>query len=687
MAIYYDASHVQRVVGGNIPNANFVMPASNPKAKLDSSILDFINRYNSLNPNEYIKGILAVCLGDMGLKSGVSFLPFKPHPEDTRNGFFHGASNSIRLRDEFLTDSSNICLAVHTISHEARHKFQQEVDVVAKYFTPRQKYMKVGDNPIFTRLCGFDAYEDPYAFYSIEQDAFMYSSKFTKIFFDELSKQFPTMSSPVAERIRAQIQSVSKKDEGILTSIHKKEMNFSIVDGRYGVKNFYNKAMPVFDSALSLAREYNYGRLLDKKDNAFASRLSAERDFGGIDIYSRAISTMGMVLGRLPQREKVEDYLNFATSCKDPKRMPEIFTALTENAVPFTPEDYTRLLLCTDYFKGRDASTFLPTSNFARVDESIWVRSMLISQGPDFTARFVSGLKNTPQASLIDFSVVDKMVAEYPKIPLLKVDDYPIYGCSELLDFALRRAIHDKRIGQGEYFTKRAELSDNLANIISHFKYCDGRNIEYLNAIFDFANNPFVKQFPDDKKDFQETNGVFSQSVSENLANYFEDLRFPHEEDFEHEEDEAETSDIDTAKRDFLAGLEKLKSSMSKEDFVAYIKSLGLSDCSRMPSPLGEDSSREIVANLSEEDLLGLGLTDEEVAELGLSNVVGDVSVIDVLQGAGKVEVRSETLVDSETVRDIAPSEYAIMPAENVDANIIKPEANVVPVVDIVPEG
>lgn len=686
MAIYYDASYVQRVVGGNIPNANFVMPASDPNAKLESSVSTLINNYSTLNADTYIRGVLSVCLGNMRLKSGVSLAAFKPHPNDKRNGFFNGASNFIRLREEFFKDSSNICLAVHTVSHEARHKWQQEVDAIAKYFTPEQQYMKVGDNPIFTSLCGFNEYEDPYGFYRIEQDAFIQSSKFTNIFFEAIKKALPA-DSPFAKQITDQMLSVSQRDQNILRNINLKEINFSKPGA---VANFYNKAMPVFDSALALAKQYNYSGVISKESRAFADKLTAH-DFGGADLYSRAISTMGMVLGRLPQREKVEEYLDFATSCKDAKRMPEIFTAMAENAVPFTPEDYTRLMLCTDYYKGKEAKTFLPTFNFARVSEDVWVKSMLISQGPDFTAQFVKGLKGTVHAGLIDFGVVDKMVADYHKIPLLRVGDYPIYGCSELLDFALKRSIHDKKISQGEYFSKRAELSDNLANIINHFEYCDGRNIEYIQAIFDFANNPFVKQFPDDKKPIQETNGVFSQNVSDNLANYFEELRIKREQNPEGEEagESGISAGVDEAKKDFLAGLEKLKGAMSKEDFLAYIKSLNLTeDSSRFPIEPNEDDSRDVAVKLNKEDLINLGLSQEDIVELGVVDMAEDVSVVDVLQGAGKVDVKPESQVDANLVKGVEPSEYALMPQNEVaSAVVVKPEVVVAQPVAVVPEA
>ncbi|MBQ9792375.1 MAG: hypothetical protein IJW32_01330 [Clostridia bacterium] len=696
MAVYYNSGQVQRVTGGPIPNANFVIPAADHKTKLSRAITNFVTNYSSVNADTFAREILSAYLGRMGLRSGVTLFPFKPYIEDRRIGFFNGASNSIALREELLKDRGNICLAVHTLAHEARHKYQQDLDLSAKYFTPYQPYIKVGDNPIFTSLCGFDRYEDPYIYHRIERDAYVESSRFTKEFCDTILAQLPA-GSPHAEAIKKQISAVRAKDAEDLRRIQIRERDFSKIEN---VESFYNKAMPVFDSALALAREYDSGRSLSREGRAFADKLSSEFEFGGIDVYSRAISTMGIVLGRLPQREKVDEYLNFATSCKDPNKMPQFVSALVENAVPFTQQDYARLMLCTDYYKGRNITCVMPMGSFAKIGEATWVNTMLLSHGREATAKYVAGFKNTPEAALIDFKIVDKMISEYPQTPLLKVGNTPIYGCSEVLDFALKRCMHDKRIGPNEYHTMRAQCSYNLSNIMNHFGYCNPTNPDFTRAIFEFANNPFIDQFPPDPTPPNEQGTVFSQSISENLANYFEELRLRKEQERlraergEGSEDpDPEPESVSAAKKEFLAGLEKLKGSMSKEQFAAYIKSLGLSDCSRMPNPLGEDSSREIEVDVTEDDLLALGLTDEEVAELGLSGAVGDVSVIDVLQGAGKVVVHSETLADPKALSEVdasayAESEFGAMPVAEGEAELsaqdgamaVKPEAAVPPV-------
>ena len=656
MAVYYSGSQVQRVTGGPIPNANFVLPAADHKTKFSNAVASFISNYSTINPDAFARNMLSVYLGKMGLRSGVSLFPFKPmSKEDTRIGFFNGGSNSIALRQDLLQRREGICFAVHTLAHEARHKYQQDLDISAKYFTQNQPYIKVGDNPIFTSLCGFDREEDPYVYHRIEQDAYITSSKFAKEFFDVVLAQLPA-DSPHAEAIKQQIAEVRQKDLNDLRKIQYREMTFSKPEN---IESFYKKAMPVFDSALSLAKEYNSGRPLSREGRAFVDKLTSEPGFGGIDAYSRAISTMGIVLGRLPQREKVDEYMNFATSCTDPNKMPQFVSALVENAVPFTQQDYARLMLCTDYYKGRGITCVMPMSSFARIGEATWVNTMLLSHGREATAKYVASFKNTPEGSLIDFRIVDKMVAEYPQVPLLKVGGTSFYGCSEVLDFALKRCIHDKRIAPNEYHTMRAQFSQNLSNIMNHFDYCNGTNPEFTRAIFQFANNPFIQQFPDDPTPPNEHGTVFSQNVSDNLANYFEELRLRREQVDDPEDDVEETPDVDAAKKEFLAGLEKLRGAMSKEEFAAYIKGLGLAGGPRMSNPMGEDDSKEIAVNVSEEDLLAIGLTTDEVAQLGLSGGQEDVSIIDILQGAGKVTVHPETLVDSATLVEVEPSEYA----------------------------
>lgn len=478
-------------------NKSFVEPSTQPEKDKVTVARTLLANLNSKNNYAYAVTLARVILKEKDIPHGVNFDTFTPQDGDKRNGFFVQNTNTCNISTKIIGDPEKIGLLTNTIAHELTHCKQADYDTRAKYFGPLSRNIKVGHSTMLQRVTDPTGrpYGNMYFMSKMEQEAFSYGGKFAKDFLD-LVKQIAEKEGNPAQVsfLEKQLQSVIEEDNAFWEESAKAEVAF-IKEG--GVKTFCDTMQKTFDEFYSLAQAALGNKPITIEDKRNYARLSALPELNAFKTpQEKTFTFLSNVLGRYPKRECVEQYLDLALSSNILGVMPIALGRLVEQGVPLTRGDFTRTVLCTDYFKGNNSSLFIAPQTFSRIDESVWVKDMVAAHGLEHTVNVCKMLQNTAGLPCpVDFAKVGNLLSSYSQDPIMFVGKDPVYGTAQLLDLAVRELIAKGEATKDQYLKVKSKIAGNLANIVNSFEDISGNNHEYVKALAKFVRNPYEQQF------------------------------------------------------------------------------------------------------------------------------------------------------------------------------------------------
>lgn len=672
MAQIYSADDIARMIKnmtagqGNPLTRSFVKPATNTE-DLKKSLLERFVDGNFGNPLNYIKEVVALNLGLLHAESGVYVSTFTPQPNDDRTGFFTPKRNSITLENGFEKDPTKMINAISTAAHESKHKRQQELNAKAKYFGRYEDFMKVGEDPNFSTICGFAKKDACYYLYRIENEAFARGKEFSFDFLDR-AEAMAAMAGKTdrVEFIRQQREQIQETEDRLAFAVESTRESFL----KGGVENFVKKASTAFERSFSLAKGLISGRLT-AQDKAHATLMSNLPDPYSPNPVLNALYSCGTILSRMPKRQYIEQMVDFAISTNVDQLFGRTCFILTDNAVRLTESDITRMFLSSDYFRGDKSNFKLLPQTVARIDEATWVKNMLLTQGLDVTRSYISNLKQeTGLEYPINFTEVDKIVNSFqPKPLLVQPNGYKFYGCAEILSYALDRSVYLGKVKSDEILIAKANASKVLANIMQKFNY-DQTNPEFLSALSAFAQDPFRMRY-EDQDVVTEYSYAFTRKVSDCIQTYLREGRVVTVEEGPSGGSGSKPGDspfvrdisgdgeapgvVKQAKVNFVAQVEHLKSILSQEEFEAFIKGLNLTDSAKLPE---EGDLLEVLRDIGLEDVATHLKSDAQI-------IPTQTAIDRRLSEDGLVVREDDRVVDLDTSSDVA-TEYGSVATDTV---------------------
>lgn len=640
------------------PVKPIISPAKNAVVARMNLLKNLASGLKFGDSHSFIKEIIALNLAELGVNDFVFFNPLKTEKNSSREGVFFDASNTISIAENYVYNTANLGRGIDVAAHETYHKYQSFIGKDAKYFTEKEHLMSPNNVKFFAKLVGFSP-KTAINFYHIckaEKGAFTYGDKFASEFLSQaldLAKQSGDEKT-IAE-LTKQLEIVSKTGETILNTIATKEQAFI----SHNLGNMYEKSSTTFDNILSLVYAFNSRAHLNEKQQETLQHLRDLSDEMPRDgDYPNAITALGVILGYFPERSRVENYLDFAIASNDRGVFQDAIHHAFINAVPLTKTDVTRLILTTDYHRGpKDCGKVFSPETLAAIDDTFWVQNMLLAQGPEITTSIVNQMKGLNLYHNVDFKLVEGIIEEYPREPLIVVDGKEIYGCGEVLDFAVSNLIASGRIPNNpiSFAKTREELSKNLTNIVNHFDNPNPENSKFISSIERFCYNPYEKQFEDKKEEFSEVSRILSPEPAEKLSEYIGEVR---SQGVEQKPKEVEYTPINEDGEDYgqllVKSLEKLAQSLkelaevlSRPETVSMIRKLGIQGINSKNLEVKEsvyNSSKNEKSSSEEQGDNGAECNSQEIlGKENIEEIVGEVEPVSEVDFANEIDSKVQS--------------------------------------------
>lgn len=487
--------------------------------KIKNELLHTLVDFKSFSKTKFTEKMLSYQLALLGIEKE-SLGTFKNNYSDA-SAMHLRKENAIVLGNETYNNFFRFVEIIDSVAHESFHACQEKLKGHDKYDIHDGGRTLNSHSRRISKILGLHGFDEVFYFTNLmERQAFLYAFDFTEQFLTEaqsLAKNenkylsFTLIKTALSHYIKRNVNPIRRK-------IDKADDKFI-----ENIPNIYNKASMQLDRFLNLIKADRDGERHSLKD--FISEIKLLKDVRMIhkdNNYLRPYIAISEILSYVPIREKVEDYLNVILSSEGATEIL-MYTLLLEK-VPLSKSDFTKVFVCSDYFK-ENGSNYMEDYSLAQLDEETICKNFLISQGPRVMKEKFFELFDNDRNLLSKLNVekINAMIAEYPETAIfLKGQQFE--GTSQILHYTLDELIDKGIIKEEDFAVTKVEIADNLVNIIRHFDYPTPDNLEYLVALNRFIENPFEKQF-EVEEEFNELSSVHDYHLSEKLAEHIASQR------------------------------------------------------------------------------------------------------------------------------------------------------------------
>lgn len=512
---------VKKEIIDKIKNKQILEDVSSVKntSLLREELLDDIVNFKSLKKSSFTKKLMSYNLSVLGVKESQQLGRFNSSLSSS-SASYDGKSKSVVLDKNVYDNFFRIIELIDSVSHESYHSYQDYNLENEKYNFDINSRSMISHSRRLPKILGLNNLEDTLYYTNLmERQAFKYATKFTEEFLkDALDK---------ANNEDKQVSALFlNKALSYYTKHIKIPMNktFLKADKKFieNIPKLYEKA----DKTIGECFDVLYGAV-GIRDNVknFVSTIKLNRAIHLKDKNNSVIRpfiAITEVLGAVPIRERVEEYLDYALSTEGASET--LIYMLLQEKVPLTRGDVLKIFLCSDYYKDKPVN-FLEDYSLYSFDEDTIAKNMLITQGSKVTKEKLGNLFKDKDKFNSKFNTgrLDILVNLYPESRMF-LHGKQFEGASQVLDFALNKLIEDEVIDQDDYDFTKVDIANNLVDIILHFDYPNPNNIDYQLALNKFIENPYECQF-EVEEEFSELSSLHDYKLSEKLASYMQQVR------------------------------------------------------------------------------------------------------------------------------------------------------------------